>query len=456
MKKYSNIILITIDSLRADRLGFLGCEKKISPNMDKFSLESAVFTNAFSTGPSTPYVFPSVLTSTYPLDYQGPHKIEKPRFLLSEVLKGAGYNTAAFHANPFLSGLFGYNQGWDYFEDNVLATGKLAQKSPVKDFSKEIFKNFLLTFSPQTFFKIKYAKDKEGILQTGLKVKASQINKTAKEFILSVKNDSNPFFLWVHYMDVHGPYISKASYEANNFCDFDEAVAGSYVNYLNDYPKKGKLRKFFGKYFSKTIDLYEQGVECFDQEFGSFINFLKKENLYQDSLIILTSDHGEEFFERGGVSHFSCRLYQENVKVPLLIKLPGENHKIIDYPVSLIDLAPTILNFLEIEKPKSFKGGDLFLSPTHPLYFQASSHFGTSEMNAEQVKKRFGRYNIACQDGPWKYIFDKIRRVEELYNLEKDPGEKNNVFNQEKEVSSKMKLKVAEFEKNNPPLAMPA
>ncbi len=155
MTKKPNIILITVDCLRADRLGFMGYQKNISRNIDGLAKESVVFTQAFATGSSTPYSFPSILTSTYALDYQGP-KIEKPRVLISESFKNAGYITAAFHANPFLSDFFGYNQGWDYFEDVTLPFGKLEKKNILRDFLRELFKRALLFLSPSFFFKIKY------------------------------------------------------------------------------------------------------------------------------------------------------------------------------------------------------------------------------------------------------------------------------------------------------------
>jgi arylsulfatase A-like enzyme len=314
MNKKPNIILITVDCLRADHLGFLGYEKDISPNLDKLAKESTVFTQAFTTSSSTPYSFPAILTSTYPLDYQGPQKIEKPRVLISEVLKGEGYITAAIHSNPFLSNFFGYNQGWDFFEDITLATGKLRKKNALRDFFNESFKNITFSFFPQLFFKIKYLKYKTKEAKIGLKVKATLINQIVKDFIQSVKNEEKPFFLWVHYMDVHGPYFSRENYYFNKPYSYSEAIAGSYINYLIDYSQKKALRKFLEKYSQETINLYDQGVKCLDTELGKLLNFLNKENLFQNTIICLTSDHGEELFEHqekgGGIANFITNYYK--------------------------------------------------------------------------------------------------------------------------------------------------
>jgi membrane-anchored protein YejM (alkaline phosphatase superfamily) len=115
--KKPNVILITVDALRADKLGFMGCKKNITPNFDKFAEESVKFSNAFTTGSHTPYSFPAILTSTYPLDYQGPLKIERPRVMVSEVFKQQGFQTASFYSGPYLSDFFGYNKGWDFFKE---------------------------------------------------------------------------------------------------------------------------------------------------------------------------------------------------------------------------------------------------------------------------------------------------------------------------------------------------
>jgi len=454
MPNYSNIILITVDALRTDRLGFMGCGKNLSPNIDNLAKDGIVFSRAFASGSSTPYSFPAILSSTYPLDYQGPQKIEKPRVLLSEVLKEAGYLTAAFHANPFLSGVFGYNRGWDYFEEGVLATGKLEKKSVVKDFLRIIFKELTFSFWPELFFKIKYSRYRKNEAAIGFKVKAAEINKLAQEFIVATKNEKKPFFLWVHYMDVHGPYLALENYYENRPYTFEEAVAGSYINHLNDYGRKKKLRKFLEKYIPKTISLYEQGICCFDQELGKLLDFFKKEGIDQNSVICLTSDHGEELFERGGVSHFNCRLYNELLQVPLIIKIPGWAAQRIDKKVSLVDLAPTILNLVGLEPPAVFKGKSLFDSAEKPLFHQAASHFGVGEISRKQSIKKFGKYNLACQFKEWKYISDGIHEQEELYNLENDPQEKNNLGAKKPEIISQMRARVEEFKKLNPPLSL--
>lgn len=435
MKQFSNVILITVDGLRADHL-------KNAPNILALVPESAVFSRAFATGSSTPYSFPAILTSTYGTDYQGPQEIKRPRVLLPELFQEQGYVTAAFHSNPFTSDFFGYNQGWDYFEDITLASGRLEKKNKLRDFLREAIKQTLFDISPRLFFKLKYRLAEKNVGR--LKIKAEKINSLARDFLLAQKN--NHFFLWLHYMDVHGPYFSKENYQNNKPYSFDEAVAGSYVNYLNDYPNNQRLRNFLQGFEQKTRELYGQGIECLDEKLGELFSLLKKEGLWENTLLVLTSDHGEELFEHGGVSHFSCKLYQEMLQVPLLIKRPGFPKEVIERKVSLIDLASTICALTGLNPAPSFKGKNLFENrESLPIFHQSGSHFKEKKLTAK-IKK----YNIACQTNDLKYILDRVHNKEELYNLKLDPEEKNNLASSRPQVVSAMKELVEKFERENP------
>ncbi|RKX94242.1 MAG: hypothetical protein DRP84_07365, partial [Spirochaetes bacterium] len=302
--KRQNIILITIDSLRADHLGFMGYQKNISPNIDRLADESVVFTNAFANGPVTPHSFPSSLTSTYPLDYQGPRKIDRPRVLISEVLKRYGFITAAFHSNAYLSSFFGYNRGWDYFED-IIPDYDLLLSFGRKSFKREIFKKWLLflakisfSFSPEMTFRIRYLFYKFGLLRTTPKsvAPASYINQITEDFISSIKNENRPFFCWIHYMDVHLPYFPYDCYFKDRKLSYHELVSKELPGFLSEkYFFEGPFKKFSQKYLKNTIDFYDQGIKYLDEQIGDFISFLREAGVYQDTIIFLTADHGDEF-----------------------------------------------------------------------------------------------------------------------------------------------------------------
>lgn len=453
MTKKPNIILITIDALRADHLGFMGYEKNISLNIDKLAQESTIFTRAFANGPTTPCSFPSILTSTYPLDYQGPKTIDKPRVLLSEALKEQGYITAAFHSNPWLSDFFGYNRGWDFFEDINYSTNISSE-----NFLKKLFKELTLSTFPQLLFWTMYLKYRiKKDPRNKFKIKASFINQIVRDFIYSVKTEKSPFFIWIHYMDIHSPYLAQDSYYSENKpCSYSELI-GDYVSSMwSTYAHKKALKKFiknnFKKYIKKTLSFYDQAIECVDRGVGELLDFLKKEEVYHNSIICLTADHGDEFLEHGGIGHNTAKLYNELLHVPFLIKLPESQNQTVKKKVSLIDLASTICDLVGIKPPSSFKGKNLFERKEDLIFHQVSSLLRKTKDWKGAIKK-LSQYKVACQSNTWKYILDQGTGVEELYNLSKDSKEQNNLSQFEPEVLSQMRKKVQEFKKENPPLS---
>ncbi len=439
-----NIILITVDALRAGHLGFMGYKNSITPNIDSLAKQSIVFNNAFSVGPTTPYSFPSILTSTYPLDYQGPKEIKAPRVFISEVLKKQGFTTLAFHSSPYLSDYFGYNKGWDFFQDITFPMNS----SSSQGFLGKLIKKILIFVSPKLFFRLAYLKYRiKG--PKNVKVKASFVNKLVKDFVYSLKNQEKPLFIWIHYMDTHTPPLC---YSENRVCSYSELI-GDYVgSAVWSYGNKGALKRFiknnFKKYIKETTSCYNQAIQYVDEQIGDLLNFLKKENIYQNSIVCLASDHGDEFLEHGGLGH-NTQLYNEVLHIPLLIKIPGLENKIVNKKVSLIDLAPTLCDLAGIETDV-FKGRTLFGQNKDYIFHQA----GFSKKQGHHIGiENLSECRIACQSDAWKYILDYDTGAEELYNLFKDPGEQNNLSDTEVKILFQMRKRIQEFEKKNPLLS---
>lgn len=460
MSKKPNIILITIDALRAKNLGFMGCQENTSPNIDEMAEQSAVFTNAFSVGPNSPHSFPAILTSTYPFDYQGLCKIEKPRVLLSEVLKENGYITAGFHSTPYLSDFFGYNKGWDFFEyistpsspGMLPGKGKLTLfKLHLKDYLKRLFKKFAVNFCPEFLYKTMYSRYVPRFMEEKEpQVKASFINKIIKDFVFSVKDDEKPFFFWVHYMDVHSPYFPRNRNE-NKPLSFAEFVSAWLPGYL-EYADKKPFKKFIEPYFKLMIDFYNQGIRYLDGEIADLFNFLKQENIFQNSIICITADHGEEFLEHGEGFHNS-KLYNELLHIPLLIKTPNGKSQKIEKKVSLIDLPSTLCELAGIDSPSSFKGTNLFDNNKEVIFHQTGMG-DKGKTNGWIEIEKLGECKFGCQSNNWKYIIDYRLDREELYNLLKDTNEQNNLCGTETEILLKMRQKIEEFKKENQPFSL--
>jgi len=450
MDSKPNIIVITIDSLRADHLGFLGYEKNVSPNIDAFSKESAVFNKAFSVGPGTAYSFPAILTSTYPLDFHGPREIERPRVMVSEAFKQAGYTTAFIHSSPYLSDYFGYNKGWDYFEDMYPGSRSGAIQ---KSFLKNVFKEITLSSFPEILFRTMYLRYKKGGRKNSeIKTPGHIISQTAKDLVSSVKD--KPFFIWIHYMDLHVPYIPQEKYNSGEKLSFEQVISDYIGIVFYSYSEKKALKRFINnkfkkKYLDRAISFYDDQIAFTDRLFGEFTDFLKRENLYSNSVICLAGDHGDEFLDHGGLTHTGT-LYNELLHVPLLIKAPGKAIGQIKEKVSLIDLSPTLCSLAGLQPPDVFKGSSLFENRKGIVFHQGGQLKKGGETNdkAEKIK----RCRTACQTENYKYIFNHSGK-QELYNLLKDSQEQNNVAGEETEICSQMKNRVEEFLRKNPPFS---
>ncbi len=454
MAKKPNIILITIDSLRARHLGFMGYKKNISPNLDRLAEKSIVFTQAYVVGPNSSHSFPSLLTSTYPLDYQALH-IDENRELLSEVLKKQGYITICLQTSPFLSEYFGYNRGWDYFEDIAIPVPKSKFFNPHSFRGKlqDILIRLSINSSPHVFFGLLYIRNKIKNLFKEIKpykTGALFINKIIKDFISANKDGEKPFFLWAHYQDVHGPFVPYDCHYQERPLTYSELIGRNLPTLIANYPSKNKFfKKFTQKHIGKTIEFYDDGIRYFDEQFGDLLNFIEKEKIGQETILCVASDHGDELLEHGGVGHYDNKLYNELLHVPLLLRIPGQTGERREEKVSLIDFAPTLCNLVGVGKPASYKGKNLFENKEEFIFHQASLS-GKKDFWQTIRPGSLDNCLIACQSKNWKYIQNYSSGQDELYDLEEDKGERDNLAKARPEIIAQMKERISEFLAENP------
>ncbi len=377
-----NVILLTIDTLRRDALGcYGGCPW--TPFIDSIQDRCVRFDQAHSSGPYTQAAFPGLLTSSYYLEFGRERKLAKTRVLISEVLKRAGIATAAFHSNPYLTDYLGWNRGWDVFYDSMQE--KVDPKTPY--------------------------------------VKAERINRKVNAWLSSYigMKGSKPFFLWIHYMDVHEPYIPPKRY-----IDLvDPSITLSEEDMFRLFKEVLLKRDVSDKRTIETMKkLYLAHVREVDDAVKEFFGILGKQNLIKESVIILTADHGDEFGEHGGLSH-DGKLYSELVRVPLIIYDPAvERGEVVERLVSTIDVAPTIAYLFGLETPHSFEGTSLLpleKYPTKGVYGEAVDKHGSCEQGE-------GKEVHYYREGPFKVIYLERNDSYELYNLEEDPNELNNII----------------------------
>jgi arylsulfatase A-like enzyme len=287
-------------------------------------------------------------------------------------------------------------------------------------------------------------------------VRAELINRVVKEFITSVKNTTSPFFIWIHYIDVHTPYISSKTRLSGSLLSFTESILpalSSLPAKEPDYFTKKTLVSFLKKNIKKILECYNQEIQYLDEQIGKLLEFLKRENIYENCVICLTSDHGDEFLEHDGILH--SKLYNEVLHVPLLIKLPQNEGAgtIVNKKVSLLDLSPTICDIAKVPRASSFKGKNLFENSNSFIFHQTiSNKIGNIEILVTELNK-LNQCQMACQSENWKYIIDYSTGEEELYNLLEDPREKSNLSQSESKMLSRMRDLMEKFLKENPPFS---
>ncbi|HXI03653.1 MAG TPA: sulfatase [Candidatus Saccharimonadales bacterium] len=405
-----NVILILTDTLRPDYLGCYGFEGDVSPNLDALAGEAVRFTSVFSAAPWTKPAVASIFTSLDPrthrvLDHEGKFWIKtggdlkttalpESAVTLAEVLAAAGYRTGAWVANGWITKGLGFAQGFGEFHSAKLDTN-------VYD--------------------------------------AAKIWEPAWSWIAKVKDGHRPFFVYLHLMDVHGPWRwSPEDYEAVRKSPSLPANLPDKLLAKHFKPLQSRDIDFPG--FDTTIPswraVYASRVRSLDRQMGRLFAKLRAAGLLDSTVILFTADHGEQLGERSGWGHGSS-LHQNQIHIPLIIRPPGgiEEGRSVDGVASSLDIMPTILEAAGITRaPKGMQGTSLWRtvvsgSPLpHPEW--AFSTGVRQDAGIESV--RSGRYELIRYGS-----FDPPSY--ELYDLLVDPGESKNLVPRRPEVLSRLR-----------------
>jgi arylsulfatase A-like enzyme len=341
----ANVVLVSVDALRADHIGIYGYRRPITPNIDALARSAMRFEHAYCQAPLTCYSVPSLLTgdylkSTLPL-------LSKTPPTLARILAAQGYTTAAF-----------YNASI-FFCDDKKATSY-----------------------GDRHFDFAYA-------ETQLR-DAAQLTDNVLAYLQRFnESGKRKLFLWVHYFDAHEPYHRHPEHD-------------------------------FG---TRSIDLYDGEIAFVDRAIGRLVASLNE--LQGPTIFVLTADHGEEFKEHGGNYHGSS-LYEEQIRVPLVIGVPGLKNGVAGTPVQLVDIAPTLLSLLGIRIPASVRGASLV---PELLNKGAPDRCAFSEVHTKKMV-RFRQ---------WKLIHDYRRSTFELYDLLTDRGERHNLIGQRPRDAAQLK-----------------
>jgi arylsulfatase A-like enzyme len=411
------IIILTIDSLRWDDVGCFG-ESELSfdltPRINEVADDGVRYDAAISNGPSTLYSFLATFTSTYPLEYKQNSTENRP--ILTEELTNAGYQAAGFHSNPFLSQHYGFNRGFDCYRD---FTGNSDENYDTTDTKRIILGKIkrALRRSPLLY---EFAKEIKNYW-TPPYTRAGSINNEVIRYIDDY-DGINPLFLWTHYMDTHHPYLPEPKYQDLPFVpDISKWQMIRLAAKIDLIKREDYLIENISDNAIRNLRaLYRAQVNRVDDAVGRVMDALKKNDLYDDALIIIMSDHGDEFIEHGMLGH-SPSLYDELIHVPLIIKPPADEDthvEVITGLTSYQDIAPTVLDFAGLRPPEKMQGKSV------------RSSLQTGETNRDKVISEYlhtGKRITSLRSERWKYILDDYHDREELYDLNADPEEQDDV-----------------------------
>ena len=368
------IILISVDTLRADHLSAYGYRRLSTAHIDSLITGGTLFSQASAQIPLTLPSHTSLLTSTFPFSNgvrDNGEQVSANLTGLPSILKARGYRTAAFVGGFVLDRRFGLDRGFDTYDSPFNVSGQ------------------------------------QGTDSADLKRPAEDVTSSAIRWIDG--NAAQPFFVLIHLFDLHTPYILPATVRAK-------------------FPDRG----------------YDGALSYVDDNVGRLLEFLKKKGLLQKSLIVFLSDHGESLGDHGERTH-GYFVYQSTLRVPLIVHWPAAPVALpprVDQPVGLVDVAPTILEFLGMPQPPSFQGSSLMSGVQREVYGEslyAHNHLGCAAL----LSLRLGKYKYIDAPKP------------ELYDLSQDPDEKTNLYLREQTAAIPLRKRLQTIRSLAPAASQP-
>lgn len=382
-----NVILISLDTLRADHLGCYGYDRPTSPFLDSLTADCALFANTYA---QSSWTLPSHLSMLYSLNsashqvYYNDQKVDASLPSVASVLRDRGYITYGFTGGGYVSSIYGFANGFDWYDEPVGG-----RKAPL------------------------------GVDE------AESLFAVTSDWL--EEHRDRPFFLFLHTFQIHGPYASPEPWSS---MFLDQGAPWRKLALRNFLDNNGDDYAFSPEEQANIVGLYDGEIRYTDEMLlKPLVERLRELGLYDNTLLIITSDHGEEFLEHGGWLH-GRTLYDELIRVPLIVKFPASAHRgqRVEYKTRLIDIVPTILESVGIGYDRAdFEGKSL-------AHFLTGKETGDRTFISDLAHKNVPDpcpALIATNQEHLKFIVQKsqdgIRKIE-TYDLRRDPGEKKDIF----------------------------
>jgi len=418
-----NVLLLTVDSLRYDRVLGMDEVNERAPTLNRLADEFVSFEQAVANGPNTPSSFPTILTSTHPLMYGGYRYLDEQRPFVSETLRSAGLHTVGYHSNPHLGPEKNYNHGFETFNDGGESDDDARS---LKNFVDEHLDpdGLLYRMLRRGFHLFQMTAD------TSAYARAPAITERATDWLDEQWDGDQPFFMWLHYMDVHYPFAPPDEYmEKQGLEPLSTRRKASLNGMMQENPDD-----LTSKDVEDLLALYDGEIRLVDETIQGLLDDLEARDVLDETAVFVTADHGEAFGEHDRFGHHPY-LYDELLRVPLLARLPDSEPARIDEQVSLLDLGPTFYDLLDVETPGAVQGESLL-----SLLPEDESDDGDGDADGRvALCTGQGGQTLACRTDRWKCFWRVEDEVVELYDLHADSGELTDVSDDNPDVADRFR-----------------
>jgi arylsulfatase A-like enzyme len=432
-----NVLLISLDTVSAMHMGIYGYPRENTPHLRALLEESTFYSRCMAAAPFTLSSHASIFTGLYPQSHGADvapgfgegRPLSKGIPTLASVLRSSGYTTLSIAANSgFLSPQHGLLRGFDISYWPVPAA--------------------LLTTPSMDLFLRSAAR--QALRVDGLprhldsrNVGAEWVNRRAYALLNGIRPGTQPFFLFLNYMDAHDPYVPPAPYD-RKYAGKDAGFTSAKFNDVLDKLMIGH-RPLGPGVREHLVSQYDGSIAYEDEKLGELISYLKDKGVYANTMIVITGDHGEAFGEKWIMKH-DTSIYQNEIHVPLIVKYPGQTKADrVDALASHVDLMPTILEIVRVQPPAGIEGVSLL-------------HL-VEDANRDVVAEFAGNYstrsNIPCckyalYSGTRKFIYS-LHGSPELYDLAADPGEDHNLYRPDAPESAALRARLSLWSRRTAP-----
>jgi len=391
LSRPTNVVLISIDTVRYDCLSVFGNPEPTSPAVDRLARMGTSFSNASASSPWTLPSHASLLSGLYPHRHRvrnHEHKLPEDVETLTEILSQSSMQTAGIVSVELLGKKHGFERDFDSFL---------------------------------------YVPEWRGLSGGDRFLANPGVEVTDRALKWLERNADDPFFLFLHYYDAHSDYTPRSEYRERFVDEYDGRADGSTGQLLE--VRSGSL-SYTAEDAAHTRQLYEAEIRELDDQLARVFAYLDESGLADSTLVVVTSDHGEEFLEHGSVLH-GRTYYDEVIHVPLILRGPGipAGH-VVDVPVSHVDVTPTVLELLGLPVPEGMQGLPLARSWTAPEGWERGAVIAEADW-----QNRLPESYWMIRSQRYKLIYDWRNESAELYDMRDDPGETRDIADESPELA---------------------